>query len=399
MSARIFARNGGCSALSDAVLVLVLAIVWCGWASQSNQRAIGGEQELAQAKDAVADRDPNIADIDWSKTRNENAIAIADRFIDQRPELAIVIGLIDGDHQEVIARGRDSKGRAVDGDAIFEVGGITKTLTGLLLAKLVTTTDLSLETPLEDLLPEEFRSPSVSKITLKQLATHTADFPRLPPDLKNGQHRHDPYAHYDRKRLLDSLRALEVEPSSVSKYSIYGFGTLGEVLAMDHGLTFEELLRERVLSPLALQSASFKRDGVSTPENLIDGYFYSRRTPHWSMQSLAASGGLRLSTHDLLTYLSLMIDPSEEWVDAVDLTLAVQHEAGGTLGQGLAWKALGSPQNRLYWHNGATFGASCSVMVHPNERKAVAVMINTGDYFGKSRLPDKIVSGLIRLKE
>ncbi len=60
-------------------------------------------------------------------------------------------------------------------DAVFELGSITKVVTGLLLAVAVTRGEVTLQTPLQACLPAARpRSP----ITLGALASHSAGLPR-----------------------------------------------------------------------------------------------------------------------------------------------------------------------------------------------------------------------------
>jgi CubicO group peptidase (beta-lactamase class C family) len=65
----------------------------------------------------------------------------------------------------------------VDAGAVFELGSITKAVTGLLLADAAVRGEVALDEPLAACLPgARPRAP----ITLQELATHTAGLPRLP---------------------------------------------------------------------------------------------------------------------------------------------------------------------------------------------------------------------------
>jgi CubicO group peptidase (beta-lactamase class C family) len=73
--------------------------------------------------------------------------------------------------------------RALDGpapraDTLFEIGSVTKVFTALLLAEAVTRGELSLDTPVGDLLPEvDVPTRDGVAITVEHLATHTAGCP------------------------------------------------------------------------------------------------------------------------------------------------------------------------------------------------------------------------------
>src|SRR3954453_15736326 len=67
---------------------------------------------------------------------------------------------------------------------LFEIGSITKVLTGILIPDGVAEGKISLDDTLAQRLPVKFAQASTGAVTLRQLATHTSCLPRLPD---NGQ--------------------------------------------------------------------------------------------------------------------------------------------------------------------------------------------------------------------
>ena len=94
----------------------------------------------------------------------EDAIA---RRVPSPPAGIVAARLRDGDI-ELAAAG------PVTEDAVFELGSITKAVTGLLLADAVVRGEVALDTPLGDCLP------GARALALGDLASHTAGLPRLP---------------------------------------------------------------------------------------------------------------------------------------------------------------------------------------------------------------------------
>jgi CubicO group peptidase (beta-lactamase class C family) len=127
---------------------------------------------------------------------------------------------------------------ALDGQTRFEVGSLTKTFTGLLLAQLVCCGEVGYDDPISAYLPAHAlpRDAGARQITLAQLATHTAGLPHLPRNLYRRIVRHgwaDPYAAY---RLVDLYRATarlapRYPPGGPARYSTFGVGLLGQLLA------------------------------------------------------------------------------------------------------------------------------------------------------------------------
>lgn len=97
-------------------------------------------------------------------------------------------------------------GGELDGHTRFEIGSVTKVLTGLLLAELANRGVVHLDDPIDAHLPAAVASPPSEggPITLRHLATHTSGLPRLPTNLMPADLA-DPYAGYDVDRLYAFL--------------------------------------------------------------------------------------------------------------------------------------------------------------------------------------------------
>ncbi len=343
-----------------------------------------------------------LARIDRAQSWRENAERICARYGKGAPDRALVIGWLEGSERGVCAVGDHPSGGLVDGSTPFEIGSVTKTLTAWLLADAITREELLLDTTLGDVLGRLRLSPSVARITLQELATHTSGLPRLPPGIQKSSDKNDPYAHYNHEDLFASLEEIEVTPTASASYSNYGVGLLGEVLAVHQGTTYRELIESRLFSPMGLRSASIRVDEVCAPVEPVQGFMLGKRASHWTMPSLAGAGGVRLSMDDLLTFLSAHLSPPEDRRGLRDRLWKEQHRDPLTT-LGLCWHIDGTPEDPIYWHNGSTYGATCFVAVRPQTNRAVAVLQNQsemiGMMLGNDSAPDAIGWALIRSDE
>ncbi len=138
---------------------------------------------------------------------------------------------------------------ALDGDTTFEIGSITKVLTALLLADMVTRREVLFDDPVAKYLP-----PSVTlrergrPITLLDLATYTSGLPNTPGNFR------PPLAGYTIDKLYEFLSTYlpDYEPGTHYEYANVGFGLLGIALARRADKSYETLLKERVCDPLGL---------------------------------------------------------------------------------------------------------------------------------------------------
>jgi serine-type D-Ala-D-Ala carboxypeptidase/endopeptidase len=187
---------------------------------------------------------------------------------------------------------------------LFEIGSITKVFTGLLLAQEVERGSLSLDDTLEKLLGAQisFTSPPVAAVTLGQLVTHTACLPRLPPNLKDAGLK-DPYSRYTRADLHRAVSQLKLEKATpcAFAYSNFGMGLLGDLLAQRANKPYEQLVMERITTPLGMkdttQQLSDAQRGRLAPA-------FSSKTPVglWHFDALAGAGALRSNANDLLSF-------------------------------------------------------------------------------------------------
>ena len=104
------------------------------------------------------------------------------------PELVTSVGDLAGNranHLAVAVVDLDPEPHAdlalINADATtqFEIGSITKALTGMLLADAVKYGKRSLETEVGDIVPSSQRT-ALGTVTMLELATHTSGLPRMP---------------------------------------------------------------------------------------------------------------------------------------------------------------------------------------------------------------------------
>jgi serine-type D-Ala-D-Ala carboxypeptidase/endopeptidase len=277
----------------------------------------------------------------------------------------------------VVADGAESVG-GVGGagpETVFQIGSVTKAVTGLLLADMARRGQVSLSDPATRYLPGAAPGP----VTLLDLATHTSGLPRLPPGmlryalLRPG----DPYAWYPSRAFVRAARRSLAAAAGRQpyEYSNYGFGLLGYLLGQAGGAPYRALAEQLVCGPLGMPATRF----AATP---VQGYSRGKPVKPWHMGALAAAGGLHSTAADLARLLTACLDPqSTELGEAVGIALAprvaIPAEAGSAE-IGLAWHHAVRDGHRLIWHNGMTGGHSAMVALRPARRTGIAVLANDG---------------------
>jgi CubicO group peptidase (beta-lactamase class C family) len=277
----------------------------------------------------------------------------------------------------------DSGDDELHAGSVFQIGSITKTLTGLLLADCVSRGELALSTTIGDVLPE---TGAAAALTLEAIVTHRSGLPRLPANLKPADPK-DPYAAYHDDDLFDALRNVELGVAGTFEYSNFGFMTLGRVMKEATGLDYADLLQRRVFDVIGMKSAGCP-PGL---DRRIPGYHDGEETPWWGT-NLPGAGGIGMNIEDLGRYLRAYLDGTGD--DRLDeaMTLATTMTVEPPHGMGLGWMHQGGG----WWHNGGTGGFRSFLCFHKPTRTGVAMLANTGDAEMLDRIGMATITEMVR---
>jgi CubicO group peptidase (beta-lactamase class C family) len=266
-----------------------------------------------------------------------------------------------------------------DKNSIFEIGSITKTFCGIILAFAVKEGKIKLDDDIRKYLPEKYSNLEMNNqfIQIKHLTNHTSGLPRLPDNLKDQTDFNilNPYKNYTKTMAFEFLKTVKLtnEPGKVFEYSNFGMGLLGIILEKIYGRSFEEIVKEKICLPNGMNSTSVNL----SPEQLnllTDGHNTAGViTPHWDLGDLVAAGGIKSSTNDMINYLQYNLNENDGAV-----TLSHQSTFNNGSNVALAWHIIKTKLgNELVWHNGGTFGYSSFCGFIKEKKCAVVILSNT----------------------
>ena len=277
--------------------------------------------------------------------------------------------------------------RKVAGEPLFEIGSLTKVLTGTLLAELHVGGEVDLHDPLTRYLrASELPRWRGRVATLEELATHRAALPNTPPPLARrellaavGVLRGDPWrgvSDDDYRRMLRTMRPRQ-PPGGRVRYSSVAFGLLGDALARHTNTSFEELLHRRVCKPLGMSEAGI--DVGDARPRLLEGR--SRRgAPRPPLRDcMPAAGAVRSSASDFLLFLRACLSRRQDVLgEALALAQQPRAKINKSLSVGLGWLIL-RRRGRvpIVWHNGGTWGFRSFAALVPDQELAIVVLSNT----------------------
>ncbi len=234
---------------------------------------------------------------------------LLNRTDENRKAVGIVVGLVDATGERFLAAGATAPGgKAVpDADTVFEIGSITKVFTSLVLADMVERGEVKLDDPVAKFLPASVKLPERDgrQITLLDLSNQVSGLPRMPDNFKPAD-MGDPYADYGPAQMYEFLAKVQLARDIGEKYeySNLGVGLLGHALALKAGMSYEELVRQRVLEPLGMTDTAITlperlkaRLATGTGPNLSP-------VKNWDFDAIAGAGALRSTARDMLKFLT-----------------------------------------------------------------------------------------------
>lgn len=333
-----------------------------------------GEKPIAEESASVSVALPE----DWSIPKKDEIAKLIDERIALRPGVGMVVATQTPGETRIVARGPDA-GSPFDADTIFEIGSITKVFTALLLADLVSDGIVSLDDPVANYLPEGAMMPERGgkQITLRNLSQHDSGLPRLPDNMAPAD-VNNPYADYTEQQMLDFLASHELtrEIGSRYEYSNLGAGLLGYALARASGTSFEELLRTRILEPLAMDNTAITLSAEQEARIATGHDRFNRPTSLWDLPALAGAGAMRSTAGDMLKFLRAALDPKSSIAPLLKVTLTDTREAPG-FRAGLGWMILPEPAGLVAMHGGGTGGFRTHMALQPSIGRAVVVLTNS----------------------
>ena len=293
--------------------------------------------------------------------------------LSQGTDAGVVIGVVEHGVRRVFAFGTAKP------DSIFEIGSISKTFTGLLLARMAAEGRVKFDEPVGELLPQgTVPKPEGAEITLLDLAIQHSGLPRMPDNFHPADPR-NPYADYRAADLYRFLASHGVAKPAAPGflYSNLGFGLLGQALADRAGTSYAALLEQEITRPLGLKDTVIS---LSQEEQgrFIQGHDAEHRAAHaWDLDAMAGAGAIRSTAADMLTFLEAQLHP--EKFPALAAAIAQTHElrADALPGMriGLAWLYIS--KDGFYWHNGGTGGFSSYAFFDPKNDCVGVVLFNT----------------------
>ncbi len=225
-------------------------------------------------------------------------------------------------------------------DTIFPIASMTKPVTGVAILMLVEDGEVRLSDPVSRFIPE-FRNTKVAiprstsdreeaeiytvpadrEVTVRDLMTHTSG-------LVSGGAGAETASRKAPRNPSDNLAGygaalgaapLDFQPGSQWAYSgLAGIDTLGRIVEVASGLTFDEFLRQRLFDPLGMTDTAFvvtetRKPRVVTLYSRTPTGLERREVPGWlaTKTLFSGGGGLWSTAEDYLRFAQMLVNGGE----------------------------------------------------------------------------------------
>lgn len=291
----------------------------------------------------------------------------------------------------------------VDAHTLFGIASNTKAYTAAALAILVDEGKVSWDDPVQKHLPQfQLADPYVTReVTIRDLLSH-----RTGMGLGAGDLLYWPDTNFTRAQVLTAARHLPTASSFRSKYAYnnLGFVVAGEVVAAASGMSWDDFVQQRILTPLGMTETRISsvgldpaKDNVASPHSKgwrLEGTL--KPIPATKDQVWAAAAGLKSNVTDLTKWLKLQLAsgklPSGKdlfsekqartmWspqtiIGISDPPAALAATKPNFAAYGLGWSLKDYKGRKIVTHGGGLTGMVTLTLLVPEEKLGIVVLTN-----------------------
>jgi len=258
---------------------------------------------------------------------------------------------------------------------------MTKPFTALLILQFVNEGKLKLDGHISDYLPS-YRQDTGSQVTISQLLSHTSGIPNSlqSPGFLDGPASRMRYGvkEFARQYCSGDLR---FEPGTKFEYSNSGYFLLGAVLEQISGTLYEQLLRDRIFTPLGMNDSGYTHSETVLAHR-ASGYERSatglRNARYYDMSIPFAAGALYSTVRDLYLWDQALYTERLLPARLRDLLFKPNLENYG-YGWGILIPKAGAPYagETIVMHGGAIFGFQSLIERILSHRELIVLLDNT----------------------
>ncbi|MBO9673244.1 MAG: beta-lactamase family protein [Sphingobacteriaceae bacterium] len=304
------------------------------------------------------------------------------RYFQDQKAVGLSIGLVQNGKPHFYNYGETKvgNGKLPDNKTIYELGSITKSFTGIILARAILDKKINQEDDIRKYLKGSYPNLSYqgTPIRIKDLANHTSRITRIFPNMweRPSYDSLNPLSNYSRKLLYEGLHQMKMDtlPGKIYSYSNMAVALLGTILEDAYGQDYFSLVSKNILKPYRMTNTRIDIGSVAPDRVAWPHDAQQKPVPLWDLGEVPAMGALRSTTADMVNYINAN---NAETNPAVKLS---HQRTFGTNQEGMAlnWFIHSSPKGyRILEHGGGTGGSRSSLDCIPQLNAGLVILTNS----------------------
>ena len=268
----------------------------------------------------------------------------------EKQDFSLIVGISRGNEPIIYREFGAAKQDGIPANATqVDLNSITKTVTGVMVLKLVEQGKVRLDETLGEVFPAV---PADKKtISIHHLLTHSAGFVEsIGPDEEQ----------LSREAFLERVfqSKLQSRPGERYRYSNAGFSILAAIIEKRSGKTYEDYLRQDVVASLGLKSTGYQgvydesRSLRTLAGKPIMAASWGGHAPYWN---LVGNGGIVSTAEEFIRFRQAVTSGQivgSEWVGKSQQP-HIKEDASGKSHYGYGLVVQENPKlGRFYWHDG-----------------------------------------------
>jgi len=258
----------------------------------------------------------------------------------------------------------------------YRLDSLTKQFTAAAILILQQQGRLRVEDPVRKYLPKA--PPSWDKITIRDLLTHTAGFPRDSPAGYSNL-ADQSLASENLLALLYKMQPL-TSPGTRWKYSNAGYAILGAIVEAVSGQGYAAFLEQNIFSPAGMSDTRLDDENNNDP-NFAAGYIWQASSQHWQSRAPGnppmAAAGIRSTVLDLAKWeMTLHGETILTTESKKQMWSPLVLKNGDEYDYGFGWLIDDCPLGRFISHGGSGWGYSTAYHRYPDAGYTVIVLTN-----------------------
>ena len=323
-------------------------------------------------------------------------------FIDGNIGQVVSISVVDSENTYQYHLGTLSNGGTPNNQTIYEIGSLTKTYTGLVVAKAILDGKVELDKDIRHYLKNnEYKNLEVSNqyITLRHLMTHTSGLPQnfaySSEDRAKGI-AFEKMSKYSRVNYFDDLKRVKLnsKPGEDYQYSPVGTNLAGYILESVYQKPFELLVSEIITTKSREKHTKFRGTNFEPGEITIGTDGNDNLMPLASAYWFA-DGGLTSNVESVTHYIQHQLSSEPE----VAMSHQLLDESWTGHGMAFYWYTNKYDSNeQMLYQSGGSMGTSSWLAIYPKKNIGIFIVTNVASGSTQEELEtiaDKIIDYLM----